>query len=267
MKGGFIMDLGMIIGDAVRYPFSDWKKILILGILAVISSLGIAVVFIGTLLGIKNVFVIILLFIIGYFIFGFLIDGYKFRIIKTSLSGMAELPAFNNWFEMFVDGIKVSVVFIVYIIPAILIIVFAGLSILPVLGSLASNPSSITFNIILSVLSATLLVLIAISYIIIILPINYMAIAHMADNSSKFSAAFRFHDILDKIGRIGWGNLIIWYLVTGTIYIIITVVGSIITATFSILNPFIGIILSSLIISPYLYMYINRSIALFYLSE
>ena len=106
------MDLVKIIEDAVSYPFSDWKKILILGILAIISSLGIATLFIGTLLGIKNVLVIILLFIIGYFIFGFLIDGYNFRIIKTSISGERELPEFNNWVEMFVDGIKVSIVFI-----------------------------------------------------------------------------------------------------------------------------------------------------------
>jgi hypothetical protein len=261
------MDLGEIIGDAVRYPFSDWKKILILGILAIISSLGIAMLFIGTLLGIKNVLVIILLFIIGYFIFGFLIDGYNFRIIKKSLSGVSELPEFNNWVEMFVDGIKVSVVFIVYMIPAILIITFAGLSVLSTLGSLVSNPSSIDLNIILRVLSATILVLIAILYIIIILPINYMAIAHMANNNSKFRTAFRFHDIIDKIGRIGWGNLIIWYIVTGTIYIIINVTGSIITTIFSILNPIVGIVISSLIISPYLYMYLNRSIALFYLSE
>ncbi len=261
------MDLWRIIEDAVRYPFSDWKKILILGILAMISSLGIAMLFIGTLLGIKNVVVIILLFIIGYFIFGFLMDGYNFRIIKTSLSGVAELPEFNHWIGMFIDGIKVSIVFIVYIIPAIVIIAFAGLSVLSTLGSLGSNPSAINFYVILSVLSATLLVLIAILYIIIILPINYMAIAHMANNNSKFSAAFRFHDIVDKIGRIGWGNLIIWYIVTGTIYIIITAIGSIITAIFSILNPIVGIVLSSLIVSPYLYMYINRSIALFYLSE
>ena len=109
------MDLVSIIEDAVRYPFSDWKKILILGILAMISSLGIGILFIGTLLGIKNVVVIIILFIIGYFLFGFLIDGYNFRIIKTSLSEAAELPEFKNWVEMFVDGIKVSVVFVVYI--------------------------------------------------------------------------------------------------------------------------------------------------------
>lgn len=261
------MDLGGLIGDSLKYPFSDWKKILILGILSIISSLGIAVLFLGTLLGIKDIVVIIALFIVGYFLFGFLINGYKYRIIKTSLEGVVELPVFNNWIKMFIDGIKVSLVVVVYLLPTILIITFAALSLLPVLGILGSNPSSSPLNIILSVLSSTLLVLVGLLYMIIILPINYMAVAHMAKNNSEFRAAFRFHEIIDKIGSVGLANLIVWYLVTGTIYIIISVIGSVITGIFSILNPIIGIILSSLIVTPYLYMYLSRSIALFYMSE
>ena len=261
------MDLGEVIGDSLKYPFSDWKKILVLGILATMSSLGIAVLFIGTLLGIKNIVVIIALFITGYFLCGFLINGYKFRIIKTSLGGVAELPVFNNWIEMFVDGIKVSIVVVVYLLPTILIMAFAALTILPVLGILGSNPSPSALKIILSILSATLLVLLGILYMIIILPINYMAVAHMAENHSKLGAAFRFHEIMDKIGDIGWGNLIIWYLVIGMIYLVILVIGSVVTGIFSILNPVIGIILSSLFVTPYLYMYLNRSIALLYMSE
>jgi hypothetical protein len=260
------MELGGLTEDALRYPFSDWKKILILGILAIMSSLGIAVLFMGTLLGIKNIMVIIAIFIIGYLLCGFLINGYKFRIIQTSLNGAAELPVFNNWINMFIDGIKVSLVVVVYLLPTILIMAIAALTLLPVLGIIGSNPSASTFNIILSFLSATLLVLIGLTYMIIILPINYMAVAHMAQNNSKFSSAFRFHEIIDKIRSIGWGNLIVWYLVTGTIYVIISVMGSVITGIFSIVNPIIGIILSSLIVSPYLYMYLNRSIALFYMS-
>nr|WP_231551424.1 DUF4013 domain-containing protein [Methanobacterium sp. SMA-27] len=133
--------------------------------------------------------------------------------------------------------------------------------------SLGSNISSISANTILSFLTAAILVFIALLYILIILPINYMAIAHMANNNGTIMAAFRFHEIIDKIGTIGWGNLILWYLVTGTIYIIISLVGAIITGIFSIINPIVSIILNSLIIYPYLNIYLNRSIALFYLSK
>ena len=261
------MDIGELIQDALRYPFSDWKKILILGILILISNIATAITFIGTFLGLKNVAVKILIFVIGYIIFGILINGYKFKIIKTSLDGVGELPKFNNWFEIFKNGIKVYIVVIVYSLPAILIIIFAGLSLLPTLVSLGSNPSSININTILSLLTAAILVCIALLYVLIILPINYMAIAHMANNHNKLRAAFRFHEIIDKIGDIGWGNLLLWYILTGTIYLIITVLGTMITGIFSILNPIIGIVLSSLIITPYLDMYLNRSIALSYMSK
>ena len=261
------MDIVELIQNALSYPFSDWKKILIFGIFILIGNIIMVITFIGTFLGINNIAVKILLFIIGFILFGILINGYKFKIIKASLDGVAELPEFNNWFKIFINGIKVYIVNIVYLLPAILIIIFAGLSLLPTLMSLGSNISSINANTILSFLTAAILVFIALLYILIILPINYMAIAHMANNNGTLMAAFRFHEIIDKIGTIGWGNLILWYLVTGTIYIIISLVGAIITGIFSIINPIVSIILNSLIIYPYLNMYLNRSIALFYISK
>ena len=261
------MDISELLKDALRYPFSDWKKILIYGILILIGNIITFITFIGTFLGIKDVAVKIILFITGYIIFGFLINGYKFKIIKTSLDGVGELPKFNNWLEIFINGIKVYLVTVVYLLPGILIIIFAGLSLLPTLVGLGSNLSSININTFLSFLTAAILVFIALLYMLIILPINYMAIAHMANNNSELRAAFKVHDIIDKIRYIGWGNLILWYLVIGTIYIIISIVGTIITGIFSIINPIVSIILNSLILYPYLDIYLNRSIALFYMSK
>jgi hypothetical protein len=261
------MDLGGIVEDAVKYPFSDWKKILLLGILTMISSIGVAMVFIGSLLGIKNVLVTIIIFILAYVLIGFFVSGYNFRIIKTSINGAQKIPEFKSWVEMFIDGIKVSLVFIFYSLPAILIVIFAGISVYPILHGLTTDPSSANIYTILTVISAVILFLIALLYIIIILPLNYMAVAYMADNDSKFSFAFRFREILDKIGSIGWGNLIIWYLVIGTIYMLITIMGSVLTGVFSILTPFFGIIVTSLFITPYLNMYLNRSIAMIYISK
>ena len=74
------MDLGKIVEDAVMYPLSDWKKILVLGILMVISSISIVALSIGTLFGIKNLLFKILIFIVGYIIIGFFVDGYNLRM-------------------------------------------------------------------------------------------------------------------------------------------------------------------------------------------
>ena len=49
----------------------------------------------------------------------FLLYGYIFRIIKATLAGIDELPDFDEIGEMFVDGIKVFVVAIIYAIPVV----------------------------------------------------------------------------------------------------------------------------------------------------
>ena len=73
------MDIGDVISDSLRYPSSDWIKVVILGVL----------------------------FIISFFIIPlFLAMGYIFRVIKASLAGVEELPSFDEWGEMFIDGIK-----------------------------------------------------------------------------------------------------------------------------------------------------------------
>ena len=39
------MDIGDIISDAVRYPSSDWKKILIMGVFFILSFIIVGVFF------------------------------------------------------------------------------------------------------------------------------------------------------------------------------------------------------------------------------
>jgi hypothetical protein len=253
------MNMSEIVKDSLSYPFYDWKKILIFGILILITGIDSIV----ALFGVKDYLVLSILFIVGYFIFGFLIRGYQLRIIETSLEDVNELPEFKNWIGLFVGGIKLSIVCIVYSIPAILILAFGlflGLS----SGNLISN-SSPTMPAMLKV--GFIFAFLAFLYMLIIAPIIATAIAHMANNNTKIAAAFRFHEIFDKIRSIGWGNLLVWYIVTGIIYLMITVVGTIISVIFATINPILGIVVVSLSLIPYLYMYIGRSIGLLYVSK
>jgi hypothetical protein len=87
-------------------------------------------------------------------------------------------------------------------------------------------------------------------------------------NNDKLGAAFRFHEIYKKIWHIGWVNLIIWYLLTGIIFLsILGVIGTLIIVIFSLINNIdIGGLLISVVLIPYLYIYFARSAALLYLS-
>jgi len=75
------MDIGEIVNDAIRYPSSDWKKVIILGVLIIASILILPV---------------------------FLVMGYGFRALKASIAGFDELPEFDEWGECSSMGSRYS---------------------------------------------------------------------------------------------------------------------------------------------------------------
>ncbi len=256
------MDVGAIVSDAIKYPISDWKKIVMLGIIIVISSISSLAVIAGT----TNGTVIMVLGIIGFLV-GLLILGYILRIIKSSLTGVSEIPDFDSWPDMFIDGIKVLIVGIVYAIPAILItIISAAIALASSLSTLGSAGLSDPSAVIGLLMGAGIGGMIAFLYILIILPILAIAIANMAYNDS-IGAAFRFSEILNKIGSIGWGNLIIWYILMIVLYIVMVVIAGIISIIFGIISPVVGSVVLSLFILPYIYMFVARSVGLEYSSD
>ncbi|WP_414470330.1 DUF4013 domain-containing protein [Methanobacterium sp. ACI-7] len=225
------MDIGDIVGDAIRYPMQDWKKVIILGIISIISFLIIPV-FLG----------------LGYFL----------RIIKATIAGSDELPEFDEWGDMLKDGFKVFIVeFVYFIIPAIIIIIGMWAAIIPFATMQGPDVavSTAAFGLIGGV------ALIGIIIAIIIGLIATIAIVNMAYYDGEIGAAFRFSEIMDHISRIGWADYIIWYIVM----IIISIVIGIVAAILNVL--IIGIIITPLIIAPFAQMFYARSLALLFASS
>lgn len=221
------MDAGEITSNALKYPLTDFKKVLILGILTILSSLIIPV---------------------------FLVLGYIFKIIKSTMEDSSELPNFNQWTSMFIDGLKVFVVLFIYsIIPCILILVGIWGAILPMLtvpgaGSLLDFPLSL--NMLGGIASIGLILLVVISFII---PV---ALANMV-YQGKLVAAFRLKETIGKIKEIGVVDYFIWYVI---MLIVIGVVSYI--SSFLIFPLIIGIVIVPLVILPYLIIFLARSTAL-----
>jgi hypothetical protein len=248
-----MVKIGEMVSDAIRYPFTDWKKILILGILVLISNVySIISSFDITSLSKTNLPLLLILIIVLFIpavISALLSSGYTLRMIKSSVAGISELPEFDALVDMFIDGLKLAVTTLIYIIPYILIII--GITVLAVVFK--------------SGFLALAGIVIAFVYLLIVLPILAMALANMAYHD-EFGAAFRFSEIFDKIRRITWGNFIVWYLVMilvlGILYLVL--IG--ITAALIDL-PIISILVSSLFFGPYISMFLARSVALEYISD
>ena len=108
------MDMQEIIKNSIIYPFSDWKKILILGLIVLIYRISPNIL----PFNIHNGFTYPVLFI-ALFINCFIL-GYFYKLIQSSLKNTNELPKFSNWIILFKNGFKVTFVGLIYSLPATL---------------------------------------------------------------------------------------------------------------------------------------------------
>jgi hypothetical protein len=199
------MNINGNISDSLQYPIKNWIKTIILGIILIIPIVN----FIGL--------------------------GYYLRIIKSTLAGLDELPDFQNIGVLFIDGIKILIVSIIY---AIIPLIFYALSF--------AFPGPIFF--ILAVISAIIISIFA-----------FMGFANMAYYDSEISAALRYSEIMDRIAAIGWGNYMLWWIV---LMLIISVAGSIVGLVGGILLFFVLGFLVFILGYGYLVIFQARSVAL-----
>lgn len=235
-----------IYKDALEYSAKDWKTLVILGVICLFSFLLIP---------------------------AFLITGYNYRVINTAVHGVINgrdpMPDFENLVDMFVDGVKVVIVQLVYLlIPIIVFMIFA------LIASQLSGMAS----------SALMVIGCIITFVLFIVSclMEQMGLCHMAYNDGAFTKAFAISEIKEVIDEIGWFECIITYLgliiitvviacvVTALIYGIFTVFGisgAVLGADPSgifILGLLINELIILFIIGPYLSIFNSRSIGLLY---
>ena len=187
-------------------------------------------------------------------IVNFITYGYLVKIYK----GGDIAPELEDYGEMFIDGIQLAIIGIIYIIiPIILItagVVFAGFGGL-VLLSTEVAAEAVTEVIIetadevamgtASVMIGLLLILIGIVLVIIIGLVATVAGIRFA-KTEKFGEGFNFRAIFATLKEIGWGHYILSYIAFIIVVCIVAAIASLI--------PIIGWLLM-LIITPLLILW------------
>lgn len=189
------MDIGTMLGDAFEYTkdalWGNWVRWLIL--------------LVGTI-----IFPIVL--------------GYTLLVYR----GEPSPPDPQDWVAVFVDGIKLFIVQVVYAIPVILLSMAINLAIfIPasvVVGpeGTGGGPSGTAIGLALLLGLVQIVLSIAISLISIIASIRFA-------RTDDFGEAFNISAILAHIGRIGWGSyivaLIVLYLALFVFFIAMAILG------------------------------------------
>ncbi len=209
------MEIGTMFGDAIEYTkealVDKWMRWLIL--------------------------------IIGSIIFPITL-GYTLRVYR----GEPTPPDPQDWVAVFIDGLKLFVVELIWALPVIIVavIVFGGSAALLMSGSDAATAAGVG-----GIFLGILLVLVV---GIIVSLFAAMSAVRFARTDS-FGEAFNFSAILAHIRRIGWGPYVIALVVLGVVLAVINVVLSII--------PIIGWLIS-LVLAPAFSIFAARYIALLY---
>jgi len=174
------------------------------------------------------------------------LSGYIMRIYR----GATPAPEVDSWGRLFIDGLKLLVLGIVYAIPIIIvwIIAYAGLITALLSGKLMSKAGPAGFA---GMGLQPAIGLIALLYILeiiiaILLPIAAIRLAR----TNSFAAAFNIGAILEYIGKIGWLSyilaLILIAIVVGIPVFILAFIIAI--AVYLISSSFIAAILAVIVI-------------------
>ncbi len=201
------MEYGTVISRAFEYTkdalIGKWMHWIILAVLSLVQSLTLSLIP--------------------------LLTGYSVRV----LSGKTPAPEVDDWVRLFVDGWKLNIITLIYLIPAILVfLIFGGIGVIGVLAgeAVGGDPATIGAAV-LSVLGG---ILIAGIIAIIMAFIALFAIMRFARTDS-FGEAFNFSAILNHIGKLGWGT---WIIAVIILLVIAIVYGFIVGLLANI--PFIG---------------------------
>lgn len=186
---------------------------------------------------VKNLVIGGLLNVFGFLVLPVLIvQGYYIAVLRTTIQGYDQMPAFQEWGTLLVDGLKAAVITFVYsIVPLILFVVLMS-----VLGAGANGSS----DGIIAGFGLLFLLLLFLAYALIAY-LAPAALSHFAYEGS-FGAAFDFGTITDVITHGEYLKAFVMAIVVGFLIGIVAIILQI---------TIIGIILL-----PWLYFYAGAAI-------
>ena len=260
------MDVIDLFKEAINYPLNDYKGwgmvAVITLIIGILQQLAITYPDYSLILGILS------------FVVAILLMGVNLSIIRATINGESEIPMIDP-VKNFVDGLKNIVVEAVYyIIPAILVFLLSiiagvysntekfimslnttGLANGTAANVLSTVPSDVTNALfvsigIVAILGFVLFVIFALLYII--------GQARLAETGDILEA-INIRYVIGKISSIGWGNYVLF--IVGMIFtvFIIAFISGIVS-----LIPYVGAIISAVVVESYIIIVLARAVGLVY---
>lgn len=235
------MSIGEIFSDAIKYPFNDITKFVIVGVIALIASLTSVI----ASFGVDSSAITAIASIISL-IFSIVLLGYGISVIKKGIENSDEIPDID-FRKNITDGIKAIIIEIVYfIIPIIIAVLVLGVG-----GLVGAGLDHVVMGL---GLSGLVVVIIFIIFAIF----ETVAIARFAD-TDDLGAALSIGEVIADVQRIGILNIILFVIVA----FIIIFIASLITGLIGQI-PYVGVIIASILIGAFIVLFYHKALGLLY---
>jgi hypothetical protein len=185
--------------------------------------------------------------LIAGFLLSFIVSGYLVRIYR----GIAPAPEFDNWGSMYLDGIKLTVLSILWFIPLMVVIAFQFALIFSAIAGGSNGPGLVFIGL--------LLLSLVVEFVLFVITFCYSILGYVRfARTGSIREGIRFSKITETIRSIGWGSYLVALIVMfviGFIFVIISMIVSLV--------PYIGWVIQ-LVITPLYSIFIARYIARIY---
>jgi hypothetical protein len=257
--GDCVMDTGAILSESVAYTRETFGGKWVRWLIFIILNLPMALfpfVFDMNRIMDKTTATIhwelvhwdqVALIVITGLLLSFFVSGYIVRIYR----GAKPAPDFDHWGGLFLDGIRLVIVTLLWFLPILIVILgIIGIA----FAAAASGSAGSTVLFIGLVLIGILIEIIICLVVILFSPIGAIRFAR----TGSITEGLRYSKVAELIGKIGWGQ-----------YIIALVVLFIVTFIFIILEIILALIpyagwVFNLVMAPLLSVFIARYYTLIY---
>lgn len=259
-----MVSLTQTFKEGFDYAKQDYKYYLIIGIFGIIISLSSVL----NQFGIKNSALSGVIGVIS-FIFSLFIMGYELRVIKENINGTNILPEFSFGDDL-VGGIKVFVLQIIYfIIPSL---IFCVALIVSLVGAVSQYPNlnitnttalaNISPSVVYNIFGALILpIIIGIILFIIFGLLSIFGQCRLAKTNS-LREGINFPNSYNELKKAGILHTLGWIILLIIIMFIISIISLLIN-----IIPFVGAIISNLLIFPLIVLLVSSALGKYYRYE
>lgn len=245
--------------DGFEYAKQDYKKLLIIGVVAVLANLT-------SLLNVFNLgSTVSLITDLVAFIFTLIFSGFGISVIKENINSSEVIPDFD-WALNFTTGIKLFILSLVYfLIPIIIICVVSVFTIDPnvitnITNFISQNPGVVPPETMLTPLLTSLGIIAIVAFILFVI-FGLMEVVGMC-RLAKYDSlndGLNFREVINDIRKIGVLSLIGWVILAILIFIVFGIIILILG-----MIPYIGFLIATLVVVSFSNVFYNASLGRLY---